>query len=73
MVGPLQSTSASKSIPISRPIDDAKHNAHFIKTASEVIDGHRTDFILQPFSDRIFIIVTQLEKMGTMVSCPNVK
>lgn len=67
MVGPLQSPAASNSIPISRAEDDAKHNANFIKTGSEVIDGHHTDFIVQPFSDRIFIVVTQLQKMGTMV------
>lgn len=67
MVGPLQSPGASASIPITKPDNDAKHNACFIKTGTEDIAGHHTDFVVQPFSDRIFVIVTQLGKMGTMV------
>lgn len=68
MVGPLQSPAAHNAIPVSAPADDAQHTAHFIKSASIQINGHKTDFLVQPFDDRIFILVSQVEKMGTTVS-----
>jgi len=33
------------------------------------IDGVHTDIVYQMFSDKLFIIATQLGKMGTMISC----
>lgn len=51
------------------PSEDREHNAHKIRTASLEIEGVMTDFIVQPFSDRIFVIATQLQKLGTLVSC----
>lgn len=60
--------SDSNRIKVSAPPEDLGHNAHKILTDTITIDGHATDFIVQPFSDRIFIIVTQFEKMGTIVS-----
>eukprot|EP00941_MAST-03F_sp_MAST-3F-sp1_P003984 g3984.t1 len=37
------------------------------RQASAVIDGVATDVILQVFIDRIFIIVTQLKTLGTLI------
>lgn len=54
-------------VKVVAPIEDRGHNAHRIRTETILIDGKKTDFILQPFSDRIFMIVTQFEKMGTIV------
>ena len=33
------------------------------------IDGVHTDIVYQMFSDKLFIIATQLGKMGTLISC----
>lgn len=67
MVRSTQTPASSDRIAVSKPHDDARHNANFIKTASISIKDNMTDFIVQPFTDRIFVIVTQLQKMGTMV------
>jgi len=43
---------------------------HFpVKTKqwTQAVQGHSTDFVLNLFADCIFIIVTQLGKMGTLV------
>lgn len=55
-------------VDVHAPSDDREHNAHKIRTASLEIEGVMTDFIVQPFSDRIFVIATQLQKLGTLVS-----
>lgn len=68
MVGPLDPTAHSHDIPVSAPADDGGHNAHFIKSSTVEINGRNTDFLVQPFSDRIFVLVTQMRKMGTTVS-----
>ncbi|KAI0566704.1 Proteasome assembly chaperone 3 [Gracilaria domingensis] len=68
MVGTLDPTARHNAIPISAPTDDSGHNAHFIKSATVQICDRRTDFLVQPFSDRIFVLVTQMEKMGTTLS-----
>lgn len=67
MVGPLQAEASKNGIPVARVADDAGHNANFIKTATETINGNTTDFLVEPFSDRVFVLVTQSEKMGTLV------
>lgn len=59
---------ASSRVDVRAPVDDSEHNAHKIRTASMEIEGIMTDFIVQPFSDRIFVIATQLQKLGTLVS-----
>lgn len=68
MVGPLQSPAAQNSIPISTSAGDSNHPAHRIKTANSQINGHDTHFLVQPFADRIFVLVTQVQKMGTAIS-----
>lgn len=67
MVGPLNNAVRHNDIPVVAPSGDAGHNAHKIKSARVTINGRETEFIVQPFSDRIFVIVTQMKKMGTMV------
>lgn len=67
MVGPRQSQSSKSNVSVARVGNDASHNANFIKTASEEINGNATDFLVEPFADRIFVLVTQSGKMGTMV------
>lgn len=38
------------------------------KQVAAVIDGIHTEFIMSVFSDRIMISITQLNKLGTVVS-----
>ncbi|KAI6036280.1 hypothetical protein BKA83DRAFT_107883 [Pisolithus microcarpus] len=33
----------------------------------EIIDGIRTDLLIQPFADRIFVQITQLGKVGSLI------
>lgn len=35
--------------------------------ASVDIDGVQTDVLVQPFADRIFVLITQLGKVGNLV------
>ena len=37
------------------------------KQSSKVINGIHTEVVLQPFADRILILVTQLGKVGNLV------
>ena len=37
------------------------------KQTSKVINGIQTEVVLQPFADRIFILITQLGKVGNLV------
>ena len=37
------------------------------KQFAAVIDGHRTEFILSSYSDYLFFVITQLDKLGTLV------
>ncbi|XP_033636623.1 proteasome assembly chaperone 3-like [Asterias rubens] len=37
------------------------------KQGAAVIDGVHTDVVCSAFSDRIFVMITQYEKMGTLV------
>lgn len=55
-------------VDVHAPVDDNEHIAHKIRTASVEIEGVMTDIIVQPFSDRILVIATQLQKLGTLVS-----
>lgn len=55
-------------VRVSTPSNDSCHSAHRIRMASIIIDDTPTDFIVQPFSDRIFVIVTQLNKLGTIIA-----
>lgn len=64
----LGQTRNSEAVPVLAPRDDASHNAHKIRTACVTIDGSPTHIIVQPYVDRIFILVTQSGKMGTMIS-----
>ena len=34
---------------------------------SEVIDGVKTEFITSEFSDKLFFVITQISKLGTLV------
>lgn len=56
------------SMPVSAPAADAQHPAHTIHAAAFKLNGLRTDLLLQSFSDRVFIVVTQMKKLGTIVS-----
>ncbi|KAL6068589.1 Proteasome assembly chaperone 3 [Balamuthia mandrillaris] len=38
------------------------------KQFAAVINGVHTEFILTPFADRIFIVITQLGKLGTLIT-----
>lgn len=68
----VTSTGESESrVDVLAPEDDRDHVTHKIRTATLQIEGVATDFIVQPFSDRIFVIVTQLHKLGTLVSKQN--
>lgn len=55
-------------VQVHAPADDLNHNAHRIQSACVEIDGIPTTFLIEPFADRIFIIVTQLNKLGTILS-----
>jgi hypothetical protein len=37
----------------------------------QVVNGHSTDFVVCLFANCVFVIVTQLGKIGTMVSAPD--
>ena len=37
------------------------------KQSSKVISGIQTEVVLQPFADRILIVITQLGKVGNLV------
>ena len=37
------------------------------KQSSQIINGVETEVVLQPFADRILILVTQLGKVGNLV------
>jgi len=37
------------------------------KQSSKVINGIQTEVVLQPFADRILILITQLGKVGNLV------
>jgi proteasome assembly chaperone 3 len=37
------------------------------KQSSKVINGINTEVVLQPFADRILILITQLGKVGNLV------
>ncbi|KAG0147241.1 hypothetical protein CROQUDRAFT_656350 [Cronartium quercuum f. sp. fusiforme G11] len=50
--------SANSSTSVSSPI--------LVKQSSRLIDGIRTDVLVQSFADRILILVTQLGKVGTL-------
>lgn len=52
---------------VQAPADDQKHPAHRIRVAQCEVDGVSTDVLLQAFDDRIFVSVTQLQKLGTIV------
>jgi hypothetical protein len=41
---------------------------NFCCFVAQEIDGLRTEIIVQPFSDRTMVMVTQLNKIGTLVS-----
>lgn len=49
---------------------DSKMAAHFIQTrqAAAIIDGIHTEVLCSAYHDRIFVIVSQFEKIGTLVS-----
>ncbi|CAN8076337.1 unnamed protein product [Agarophyton chilense] len=68
MVGTLDPTARHNDIPVGAPTEDGGHNAHFIKSAIVQICDHRTNILVQPFSDRVFVLVSQMEKMGTTLS-----
>ncbi len=51
------------------PENDPQHPAHKAVLLTEVIGDHDTDFLIQPFDDRIFISVSQVGKFGTIVRC----
>ena len=53
---------------ITAPVDDTLHPAHNAKHFSVQIGETSTQFLLQSFGDRIFIVVTQMNKLGTLVS-----
>ncbi|XP_020625352.1 proteasome assembly chaperone 3-like [Orbicella faveolata] len=44
--------------------------AHFIQTrqAAAIIDGIHTEVLCSAYHDRMFVIVSQFEKIGTLVS-----
>lgn len=58
---------AEARFPVHLPPDDGEHPAHSLRVACNMVDGIRTDFLVQAFSDRIFVLVTQLNKVGTIV------
>eukprot|EP00639_Heterosigma_akashiwo_P005173 CAMPEP_0194569516 /NCGR_PEP_ID=MMETSP0292-20121207/7195_1 /TAXON_ID=39354 /ORGANISM="Heterosigma akashiwo, Strain CCMP2393" /LENGTH=120 /DNA_ID=CAMNT_0039419771 /DNA_START=103 /DNA_END=465 /DNA_ORIENTATION=+ len=36
--------------------------------SAAIIDGIHTEFVISIFDDRVFVLVTQMKKMGTLVS-----
>lgn len=58
VVKPLESESSS---PATSPINT--------RQIAVTLDGVHTDIVYQMFSDKLFIIATQLGKMGTLISC----
>lgn len=68
MIGTVDSSSTHPAVPVLAPRHDARHNAHDIRSAVLEINGIETTVLVQPFSDRIFVLVTQMNKMGTIVS-----
>lgn len=67
-MGGLGQAQNDEPIPVHAPHDDLTHNAHKIRTACVTIDSSPTHIIVQPFADRIFVLATQLGKMGTLIS-----
>lgn len=66
MVGSVH-PSGTSAIPVARVTTDASHNANSIKTATLLINNNPTTILVEPFSDRIFVLVTQSAKLGTIV------
>jgi hypothetical protein len=64
--GPGKDSGAAR-ISIRLPEDDAGHPAHKIRVTTIDVGGVPTDLMLQPFADRVFISVSQLNKLGTIV------
>lgn len=67
MVGPITNSTQFNSIPVSAPIHDANHIAHRIRSVTKELNGKQTNIVVHPFSDRTFILVTQVDKIGTIV------
>lgn len=62
-----RNSSSAEKIVVEAPSNDLSHIAHKIKSQIIDIEGVSTKFIVQPFADRVFIIVTQSDKLGTIV------
>lgn len=60
-------SSPSSAAPVVLPDNDAKHPAHSAKLVKAAVGDHETDFLVQAFDDRVFICVSQMDKLGTMV------
>lgn len=65
--GSSDGESEAKCIPVRQPDEDDSHPSRSIRVARTMVDGVATDFLIQSFSDRIFVIVSQLNKLGTIV------
>lgn len=68
MVGLSTRNPATQAVALSVPAEDAGHPVHSIRSTCVTIGGQDTTIVAQAFSDRIFIIVTQIDKLGTMVT-----
>lgn len=54
-------------IHVEAPQHDSSHPAHNVRFTTVAIAGVSTDFLLQQFADRVFVAVTQFNKLGTVV------
>jgi hypothetical protein len=54
-------------IEVRSPEHDKDHPANSIRSATLMVNGCKTDILLESFADRVFIVVTQLNKLGTIV------
>lgn len=55
------------SAPILLPDSDPHHPAHTARLLQAAIGDHATDFLIQSFDDRVFVSVSQMDKLGTLV------
>jgi hypothetical protein len=64
---PAPAAGAADCLRVTTPDDDAGHPAHRMRVARVAVAGTATDILVQPFSDRVFVAVSQLDKLGTIV------
>lgn len=61
----------ARAAPLQLPAHDEKHPAHEAVLLTRDVGGHETGVLLQPYDDRVFVCITQNDRLGTMVRTPH--